>query len=78
MGSDPFLIPIHTAVAGYYGLVDLPLSLVGDTLTLPRVLSRRKKYQEACRQKLNSPATTDSDSQGRTAADTATEADTGR
>lgn len=32
------LAPLRIALAGYFGLVDLPLSLVGDTLTLPVVI----------------------------------------
>jgi hypothetical protein len=36
------LMPLNVALAGYYGLIDLPLSLVGDTLTLPQVLSSVK------------------------------------
>jgi uncharacterized protein YceK len=31
-------LPVDLALAGYVGVVDLPLSLVGDTLTLPKIL----------------------------------------
>jgi hypothetical protein len=40
------LAPVRVALAGYFGLVDLPLSLVGDTLTLPAVIGGMGKGGE--------------------------------
>jgi uncharacterized protein YceK len=33
------VVPLHISLAGYFGLVDLPMSLVGDTFTLPKIIS---------------------------------------
>ncbi|HET6574993.1 MAG TPA: hypothetical protein VFG68_15410 [Fimbriiglobus sp.] len=43
--DDPWCIPISFASAGYFGLVDLPLSLVGDIVTLPKVVRGTSKPQ---------------------------------
>jgi uncharacterized protein YceK len=36
--EESWEVPVGLAMAGYFGLVDLPFSLVGDILTLPKVV----------------------------------------
>jgi hypothetical protein len=36
--STEYLGPVNFLMAGYFGFIDLPLSFVGDTLTLPTVI----------------------------------------
>ena len=43
--DDPWSIPINLALAGYFGLIDLPLSLVGDIVTLPKVIRGTTRLQ---------------------------------
>ena len=43
--DDPWSIPTNLTLACYFGLVDLPLSLVGDIVTLPKVVWGRGKPQ---------------------------------
>ena len=36
--DEPQYAPFNLAAAGYFGLIDLPFSLIGDVITLPRIL----------------------------------------
>ena len=36
--STVMAIPFNIVLAGYFGFVDLPLSLIGDIVTLPKVM----------------------------------------